>query len=167
MCFIHVLKKNIISISKFTSRGGCVNIYERFITMKRGEFKITGFIRNDLFVVDMQIQIPQVHLNTSDSILLHRRLGHANHQAIQKIDNSISKIPFCEVCATSNNPRKPYSIRKNIASEVLQRIHSDVFGPVTTSIGGSKYYISFTDEYTRYSTIYFMEKKSQSFGFRV
>ena len=43
-------------------------------------------------------------------------------------------------------------------------IHSNVFGPTPTpSIGGSRYYVSFIDEFSRYSWIYFIKSKSDVF----
>ena len=50
------------------------------------------------------------------------------------------------------------------ATEVLELIHSDVFGPTPTpSIGGSRYYVSFIDDFLRYSWIYFIKSKSDVF----
>jgi hypothetical protein len=47
---------------------------------------------------------------------------------------------------------------------ILELVHSDVFGPVTVpSLGGSLYYISFIDDVSRKTWIYFMRKKSKVF----
>lgn len=43
-------------------------------------------------------------------------------------------------------------------------IHSDVLGPVTpTTVGGSKYVLTFTDDCTRKSWVYFLRQKSEVF----
>ena len=43
-------------------------------------------------------------------------------------------------------------------------IHSDVFGPVVVpSLGKSVYYVSFIDDYSRNTWIYFLRKKSEVF----
>ncbi len=46
----------------------------------------------------------------------------------------------------------------------LERIHSDVCGPMATaSTGGSKYFIPFIDDYSRCVAVYFMQKKNEAF----
>ncbi len=47
-------------------------------------------------------------------------------------------------------------------SRPLELIHSDLCGPMNVeSIGGSKYVLTFTDDYTRYVTVYFLKSKSE------
>ena len=38
-------------------------------------------------------------------------------------------------------------------------MHSDVWGPALTSVGGFKYYASFLDDYSRFSWIYLLKRK--------
>jgi hypothetical protein len=43
----------------------------------------------------------------------------------------------------------------------LELVHSDLFSPVTLlSLGGSLYYVSFIDDFSRKTWIYFLRKKS-------
>ena len=45
----------------------------------------------------------------------------------------------------------------------LQLAYTDVFGPMQTqSFGGSHYFITFVDDYSRYSQTYFMKHKSEA-----
>jgi hypothetical protein len=47
---------------------------------------------------------------------------------------------------------------------ILQLVHSDVFGPVLVpSLGKSMYYVSFIDDFSRKTWIYFLKKKSEVF----
>ena len=42
--------------------------------------------------------------------------------------------------------------------------HSDVFGPMSVpSLGGSRYYVSFIDKFSKMTWIYFLKKKSEVF----
>ena len=44
----------------------------------------------------------------------------------------------------------------------LQLVHSDLCGPMNVdSVGGNKYVLTFTDDYTRYVTAYFIKSKSE------
>jgi hypothetical protein len=49
-------------------------------------------------------------------------------------------------------------------SDLLGLIHSDVCGPMSTSARGDfRYFITFTDNLSRYSYVYLMKQKSESF----
>ena len=42
-------------------------------------------------------------------------------------------------------------------------MHTDVCGPMQTqSFGSSRYFITFTDDYSRYCKTYFLRKKSEA-----
>ena len=59
-----------------------------------------------------------------------------------------------------HNPFKP--VGEIHSTGKLQLIHSDVCGPMSTeSIGGKKYFVTFTDDYSRYYSVYFMKYKSE------
>lgn len=50
------------------------------------------------------------------------------------------------------------------SNELLQIIHSDVCGPVNkNSIGGSRFFVTFIDDYSRYVTVYFLKSKDEVF----
>jgi hypothetical protein len=50
------------------------------------------------------------------------------------------------------------------AEGILQLVHSDVFGPVSVpSLGKYVYYVSFIDDFSRNTWIYFLRKKYEVF----
>jgi len=50
------------------------------------------------------------------------------------------------------------------ALKCLELIHADLCGPMqTNSLGGSHYFLLFTDDYTRMSWVYFLENKLETF----
>ena len=54
--------------------------------------------------------------------------------------------------------RKKSSTR---ASRKLELIHSDLCGPFpTNSVSGSRYFIIFVDDATRYTWVYFLKRKN-------
>jgi transposase InsO family protein len=55
--------------------------------------------------------------------------------------------------------------RDSKAKGVLELIHSDVCGPMpSTSINGYVYYVSFIDDYSRKTWVYFLKSKDEVFG---
>ena len=48
--------------------------------------------------------------------------------------------------------------------KILELVHSDLFGPMSVpSLGGSRYYVPFIDNFSRMTWIYFLKKKSKVF----
>ena len=71
-------------------------------------------------------------------------------------------LSFCEECVEGKMSRKPFKSTGEIRS--VQCVHSDVCGPMPTdSIGGTKYFVTFIDDYSRYCKVYFLRKKSEVF----
>jgi hypothetical protein len=57
---------------------------------------------------------------------------------------------------------KMFPSRATRENGILELVHSDVFGLVTMpSLGGSLYYVSFIDDFSRKTWIYFLRKKSE------
>lgn len=72
-------------------------------------------------------------------------------------------VSFCEGCTEGKLSRKPHRSVGEIQSRWrLQLVHSDVCGPMQTeSIGGSKYFVTFIDDFSQCCQVYFMKKKSE------
>ena len=66
---------------------------------------------------------------------------------------------------TEKTSRKPFkSVGEIHSMRRLQRVHSDVCGPMPTdSIGGRRYFVTVIDNYTRCCKVYFMRNKSEAF----
>ncbi|KAL0420793.1 UNVERIFIED_CONTAM: hypothetical protein Slati_3102200 [Sesamum latifolium] len=61
--------------------------------------------------------------------------------------------------------KKPFVGQSTLANGLLNLIHTDVFGPLNTSTrGGYSYFITFTDDHSRYGYVYPIKYKSEAFG---
>ncbi|KAK8715561.1 hypothetical protein V6N13_042892 [Hibiscus sabdariffa] len=59
--------------------------------------------------------------------------------------------------------KAPFNGKGERASDLLGLIHSDVCGPMNTQArGGLQYFITFTDDFSRYVYIYLMRHKSEA-----
>ena len=71
----------------------------------------------------------------------------------------------CKTCQFGKQARLPFKQATWRATEKLKLIHTNLAGPHRTpSLKGSKYYIVFTDDYTRMCWIYFLRFKSEVAG---
>lgn len=103
----------------------------------------------------------------------HRRLGHLNHRSMNLMKNGIvSGMKFqnttfdpCTVCLQGKQTKLPFPKKSMTRSnEILGLVHTDVCGPIQeASINGSLYFITFIDDYSRKTFIYFMKTKSEAF----
>jgi len=60
--------------------------------------------------------------------------------------------------------KAPFAGQSERASDLLGLVHTDVCGPMSsTARGGFQYFITFTDDFSRYGYVYLMRNKSESF----
>ena len=60
--------------------------------------------------------------------------------------------------------KTPFTGHSERANDLLGLIHSDVCGPLSSNTrGGFQYFITFTDDFSRYGYVYLMKHKSESF----
>jgi hypothetical protein len=60
--------------------------------------------------------------------------------------------------------RAPFTGQSDRESDLLGPVHIDVCGPMSSIVrGGFQYFITFTNDFSRYGYIYLMRHKSESF----
>ena len=90
--------------------------------------------------------------------LWHARIGHASSFRVQQLASrgllgSVSTENFdCVLCQLGKQPALPFNTNETISTNIFDFIHSDVWGPSSvSSIGRSRYFVVFVDDYSRYS----------------
>ena len=107
--------------------------------------------------------------------LWHKRLGHLNFQSLKYLQqkgmvHGLSMIQevkeVCEGCALGKQHREAFPKDKAWRAKApLELVHTDVCGPMdTTTHGGNKYFITFIDDFSRMTWVYFMRQKSDVFN---
>jgi transposase InsO family protein len=80
-------------------------------------------------------------------------------------DIQVDHEGICKGCAQGKNVKKPFPSSDSKAKGLLDIIHSDVCGPMsTTSLSRYVYYVSFIDDYSRKTWIYFLKAKNEVFN---
>jgi hypothetical protein len=102
-----------------------------------------------------------------------RTLAHINYKALLYICKVVTGLlelkgdheGVCDGCAQGKNIKNPFSKRDRKAEGVLELIHSDVCGPMpSSSNNGYVYYVSFVNDYSRKTWIYFLKSKDEVFS---
>ena len=101
----------------------------------------------------------------------HARLGHVSSGYIKKMQtlgliNNIdySYLSKCQICATSKLTRKTCGLVTR-ETKLLELIHSDL-GDLeeTMTRGGKKFYVTFIDDYSRFTRVYLLRNKDEAFN---
>ncbi|KAJ9542569.1 hypothetical protein OSB04_029075 [Centaurea solstitialis] len=103
--------------------------------------------------------------------LWHCRLGHINKKRIELLLKggflgNFDYKPFdnCESCLSGKMTKQPFNSENERATDLLEIIHTDVCGPFShVARGGYRYFITFTDDFSRYGYVYLMRHKSETF----
>ena len=60
--------------------------------------------------------------------------------------------------------KRPFNATGHRANELLELVHSDVYGPMSTHArGGYEYFITLTNDYSRFGYVYLMRWKFEAF----
>jgi hypothetical protein len=83
---------------------------------------------------------------------------------VECMSNCSLDFYFCEHCVYGKHNQVRFSSGATRAEGILWLVHSDVFRPVLVpSLGKYVYYVSFIDEFSRNTWIYFLKKKYEVF----
>ncbi|GJR09126.1 retrovirus-related pol polyprotein from transposon TNT 1-94 [Tanacetum coccineum] len=133
--YIPNLTMNLASVSKICDTGCDVNFSVSdccIYDRKTQEVVGKGHRQGDLYVLD---HFRDIYDTTSSSVDFGCKLAKFSAQ------------PFSNSISSSTAP--------------FDLVHSDVWGPAPVSTkGGSRYYVSFIDDFTRYTWVYLMKQRS-------
>lgn len=182
--FVKDLKCNLMSIGKLCDKGFEVTFTKHGATIsKDGQEQFTANRNGSLYEIEFQVEkdafagvADEESRNKLAQSLWHQRLCHLNvfdmrKLIVQDMVTGIEKInvdtegKFCEPCVMGKQSKLPFS-KKNVirSGRVLELIHTDVHGPVPEEAwDGSRYFVTFTDDFSRASMVYCMEAKSETF----
>ena len=178
------LKYQLLSVSIMTKLGLKADFDDRGVKLCRksnGQLVATGTITDSgLYALDtlpITCNITNVSLMASLQTW-HERMGHVNHAGIRNMfkNNVVEGLKIssmkhedCEGCIMGKGHRKPFPKSKSSisrTSKLLQLIHSDAIGPLEIrSLGGSRYILTFIDDFSKWTVLYTMQKKSEVFDY--
>lgn len=174
---LHVpdLKQNLFSVHSAATRGMIIHFgHSRcWIKNKANQVHAMGTLVGKLYYLDLESSVHKANQVASNTFW-HQRLAHIGQAKIKRMDReqlvtggdlSDVCVGICDPCVKGKMARKPFKSKNQITTtRPLEIIHSDVCGPMqNVSIGGSRYFVSFIDDYTRYSHVYFVNEKCDVF----
>jgi len=167
----------VISVGRIANAGNTVVFEGNTCKIKNKSGMIIGDIPagpNGLYKVD-HTYIAMEELEQVDMLTIHRRLGHISPNSIRTLIRSgaVTGLQLddtgpsfmCPSCEYAKTTRKIINKERvaDIADTFGAEVHTDLWGPSPVqTIGGRKYYVSFTDDHTRYTKIVLLKTKDQA-----
>ena len=97
-------------------------------------------------------------------------MGHPSSIIVDRVirDNNLSfsresSLAVCDACQQAKSHQLPYPKSTSVSSYPLELIFSDVWGPAPQSVGRYQYYVSFIDDFSKFTWIYLLRNRSEVF----
>ncbi|GJZ22546.1 putative ribonuclease H-like domain-containing protein [Tanacetum coccineum] len=189
--FVRELKFNLFSVSQMCDKKNSVLFNDTECIVLSPNFKLTNESqvllkvprKNNMYSVDLNNIVPKGGLTcllakaTSDeSKLWHRRLGHINFKTMNKLikRNLVRGLPSklfknnqtCVACQKEKQHRASCKSKTvSSISQPLHMLHMDLFGPTfVKSLMKRMYFLVVTDDYSRFSWVFFLATKDEISG---
>ena len=174
--YVPTARRNLFSVTSALDKGmSFASSKSRCKFMKDGTVKAQGVRTGQLFKMMIRIKLPdnpcvsEVNVSSKDSLhIWHEKLGHQNKRHVKELLKGhgidvVDDNQFCGACVEGKQHRSSFHERQQRAIESGEIIHADLCGPMEcTSLGGSKYFICFTCDFSKLRMIYFLKEKSEA-----
>jgi hypothetical protein len=173
------LRTNLLSIGQMQQKN--VTIVFKNDTCKayhedKGLIFSTQMSANKMYIIIAPVIIPMC-LQASKierTQLWHNRYGHLSINGLKLLNQKdmVKGLPElgdleekCTDCIIGKHHRDAIpKVAKWRANAKLQLVHSDICGPINpSSHGGKRYFITFTDDFSRKTWVNFLNEKSEAF----
>lgn len=178
--YVPQLHSNFLSISKIIKAGHSVVFHDNGAVMKstHGVNILMAELVDEMFIakvrMENEVQSLNVAVDKDVTQKWHKRFGHMNVHDMCKlvsknmVNGLVLKVPdsidcvTCGLCKISAKPFKAYSTIQT--KDVLELLHMDICGPMDVqSIGGSSYFMTIIDDFSRFTFVFCLKKKSEAF----
>jgi Integrase core domain/GAG-pre-integrase domain len=176
---VPMLSYNLLSVSAREGHGMETKFSSGECTIRNKNHLIVSLetkkeIVYELGAISCDVQSEFACTAGADLSTCHARFGHANIRGIASMwkNNVVEgfhcsetkpRTEICESCVYGKSHRLPFPKKSSSrASGILDLVHSDVCGPMpVNSMGGSRYFMTLTDDHYRWSDIFCLKNKSE------
>lgn len=176
--YVPQLRKNLLSVKKLEMMNIKVIFENCKVKLMDKNNRLLGIgKRTNLYEISFKLlssECLNVESLENEFTRWHRRYAHIGFSGLKEIikqkmvigineNIKLQQVDFCEPCINGKMTRIPFGIRTK-SSRILEIVHSDVCGPVTPeSYDGNKYFVTFIDDFSNFTAVYFIKRKSEVF----
>ncbi|KAJ9567138.1 hypothetical protein OSB04_003104 [Centaurea solstitialis] len=177
--YVPKMIKNVMSFDLLVDQGFYYKYdYKMLSVFKNNIFYFKATPVNGLYTINLQDDNKEIyHISKrskdieDQTYLWHCRLGHINKKRVELLLKggflgTFDFKPFdnYESCLSGKMTKEPFNKDNERATDLLEIVHTNVCGPFSHEArGGYRYFITFTDDFSRYGYVYLMRHKSESF----
>lgn len=174
---LHVpeLSINLFSVNRATSKGYVIvtgenecKFYKENKVMAVAERNGSMYYLNFRYHNTSEANVAEVKRSALHE--WHEKMAHQNMSYVKEvlknnkvdINTQLSDSATCESCMKGKIHRLPYPRSENVSSRTCEIIHADTCGPMEeSSIGGSRYFVVFKDDFSKYREVCFVKGKHE------
>jgi hypothetical protein len=101
----------------------------------------------------------------------HSQLGHLSFRIVSRVlrDHALPPVSnknvthVCDACQQRKSHQLSFPKSVSVSKAPLELLFLDVWGPAPTSAGKHNYYVSFIDDFSKFTWIYLLQHKSEVF----
>jgi hypothetical protein len=179
---ISVSKMNDAEVDTVFGKNTCKMVRGAMVLMRGVRFGTLYKLLGSTYTNGCNHSVVPEHRNKEDktnivpgkkTMLWHQRLGHIGEKGlrtlhgkcmVERMSSCTLDFDFSEHCIYGKQNQVRFPSGATRTKGILELIHSDVFGPIPVpSLDKSMYYVSFIDDFSRNTWIYFLRKKSEVF----
>ncbi|GAU51653.1 hypothetical protein TSUD_414750 [Trifolium subterraneum] len=177
--YIPGLKNNLLSIGQLQQKNLTIVFKKDLCKVyheEKGLIMSTKMSSNRMYVIFAPIIVPMCFktVKMDNNELWHCRYGHLSFKGLNTLvkKEMVKGLPHLQdmedtfvSCLTSKQHREAIPKSSNWrATKLLELVHSDICGPITPqSNGGNRYFITFTDDFSRKTWTYLLANKACAF----
>lgn len=171
--YVPELTTNLLSVSQLIKNGNTVKFNEKTCKIFDKNNKLIAEADNINNVYKLRyVKTQSLAGLTVNAEVLHRRFAHINYRDLNVMhqgavdgltcSGKLSSNEVCKVCCEGKQARLPFKHEGTRAQNKLEMVHADLCGPMEVpSLAGSRYFLLFEDDCTRYSFVYFIKNKDE------
>jgi hypothetical protein len=134
---------------------------------------VIGVQEGGLYILKGHLKTTLVHDTVNPCELWHKRLAHLHYKELPIMSKMVIGLPeiqvdqegICKGCAEGKIVKNPFPSSESKATGVLDIIRLDICRPMyTSSSNGYVYYVSFIDDFSRKTWIYFLKTEGEVFS---
>jgi transposase InsO family protein len=159
--YVPDLCTNLLSVGQITKHGNRVLFEDKSCKIMDRHYRTfaTANLVNGLYELNHeQPKSSSKALAVAESFeLWHRRLGHICDANLKKVELAANDVKLCKTtgkkcitCIKGKQTREPFKEAGTRAEGLLDLVHSDVVGPMSTkSLSGARFLLTFVDDFSR------------------
>jgi hypothetical protein len=168
-------KKNLVSVHRLTYDNSVfLELHPTFFLVKDHQTKtillkgrcIGGLYPIPVTAIKEVCSARRFSINT-----WHSCFGHPSFKIVEQVisQNNLlcsldsTKESICNACQQAKSHQLPYPKSTSVSGFPLQLVYTNVWGPTPESVDKKKYYVSFIDDFSKFTWVYLIKFKFEVF----